>query len=229
MSRFRSRTTAELALVAVLAVAAPAPAALPWSSPYRDGELVRFTGTVAGPDGTAIADLDVELEVSTRGRLDWRTLSRVAGERRTVAARTNARGEYVLDWEWVSGYRQFEVVAFVPVRGPGGETRQELARVDVSSRVRQGSPVLAVLTVQSAKFVTALREFVAAISTDDERRVYAEAGRPDSVDRRAGPGGTESAWWYFSLGRVYRFLDGRLAEVQRFEPVRSPETGGSGG
>jgi hypothetical protein len=222
MSRSRSRTTAErraAALLALTLAAAPAAAALPWGEPFSAGEAVRFQGTVADPQGRPLADVDVTLEAS-RTRLDLRSLARVPAETVTLAARSNERGEYALDWAWQPGFRRFELVASIPVRGAGGEARQELARIDLSARLKQGSPVSAALTVAEAEFVRALRAFVAALASDDERRVYDEAGRPDSVDRRDGPAGSSAAWWYFALGRVYRFRAGRLAEVERFDPVR---------
>ena len=50
---------------------------------------------------------------------------------------------------------------------------------------------------------------------------YDEMGRPDSIDRVNGGGWTESTWWYFSTGRACRFRDGRLVQVQEFDPVRA--------
>lgn len=221
MSRSKPPTTAELgarALLLLALAAAPARAALPWGEPFREGEAVRFAGTVADPQGQPLADLEVTLEAS-RTKLDLRSLARVPAATATRAARTNERGEYAIDWAWQPGFRRFALVASIPVRGAAGESRQELARVDVSTRLKQGSPVSATLTVEAADFVRALRAFVAALASDDERRVYEEAGKPDSVDRRQGPAGASAAWWYFALGRVYRFRDGRLAEVERFAPV----------
>ncbi len=208
-----------MALLALALAAAPAGAALPWGEPFRAGEAVRFEGTVADLEGRPLEAIDVTLEAA-RTKLDLRSLARVPAATATQTTRSNERGEFALDWAWQAGFRRFELVASIPVRGPGGETRQELARIDLSARLDQGSPVAATLTVADAAFVRALRAFVAALATDDERGVYAEAGKPDSVDRRDGPVGASAAWWYFELGRVYRFRDGRLAEVERFEPVR---------
>jgi hypothetical protein len=83
--------------------------------------------------------------------------------------------------------------------------------------------VVASLVVQNknAQFVTKLRELLASIKSDDERRVYDEMGKPDKVERVVYPGRTEVSWWYFDAGRVYRFQDGRLEQVVPFEPVKS--------
>jgi hypothetical protein len=34
------------------------------------------------------------------------------------------------------------------------------------------------------------------------------------------PDRSETAWWYFEAGRVYRFVDGRLTATEEFAPVR---------
>jgi len=229
MSRSSSPTTAERRAAALLALAllaaAPAGAALPWGEPFQVGAAVRFEGTVADAEGRPLEDVEVTLEAS-RTRLDWRALERVPAATATRSTRSNERGEFAFDWAWQEGFRRFELVASIAVRGPGGEARQELARVDLSARLRQGSPVAATLTVADAEFVRALRAFVASLASADEHGVYAEAGKPDSVDRREAPGGATAAWWYFELGRVYRFRDGRLTEIERFAPVRRIGAGG---
>jgi hypothetical protein len=224
MSRSPSPTTAErrrglaAALLLAIAAAGPAAAALPWSLPFAEGETVRFSGTVADPAGRPIPGIEVAVIAASR-KFDLRSFSKVPGESERRVARTDARGEYAIDWTWDSRFREFAVVAFVTARGPDGDHERELARAEVGKRLRQGSPVLAALTVENADFFYALRDFVASLASEDERRVYQEAGRPDAVDRREGEV-REAAWWYYGLGRVYRFRDGRLAEVERFDPVR---------
>ena len=34
-------------------------------------------------------------------------------------------------------------------------------------------------------------------------------------------GREEVTWWYFLVGRAYRFVDGQLDEISRFEPVET--------
>jgi hypothetical protein len=223
-ARRRAAAAAAWTALALLA-ASPGRAALPWSLPFDEGETVRFMGTVTDAEGRAIQGIDVALVAANR-KFDFRALTRVPDDVARRDARTDARGEYAIDWPWDSRYREFTIVVFVPVRGPGGEEAiRELARVDVGKRLRQGSPVLAALTVENAAAFYALRDFVAGLSSEDEQRVYAEAGRPDSVERREGAV-REAAWWYYGLGRVYRFRAGRLEEVERFDPVRPFGAGG---
>ena len=45
-------------------------------------------------------------------------------------------------------------------------------------------------------------------------------GLPESVDRVESPSAVEAAWWYYAAGRVARFRDGRLIELQSFDPIR---------
>lgn len=223
MSRSRSRTTAErglLGLVLGAACAAAAPAApLPWQAPFAEGDPVRFQGTVAAPDGTPLPAVDVTLEASAL-KFDWRTFRRVRSASSTRPVQTDANGAFDLEWRWDSSYRDFELVVSVPVRLSGRMVDYELARLDVSDRLRQGSPVASALTAERADFVRGLRAFLDSLSTDDERRAYDQLGLPESVDHVATATGRESAWWYFELGRVARFRDGRLTEVSEFDPVR---------
>jgi hypothetical protein len=48
-------------------------------------------------------------------------------------------------------------------------------------------------------------------------------GVPEDVKRVSYAGRqqeTEVSWWYFEAGKVYRFRDGRLDQVERFDPVQ---------
>jgi hypothetical protein len=103
----------------------------------------------------------------------------------------------------------------VPVRRAGGERFEVLSRQDVSGRIRKANPLVVSVAVENADFVRTLREFLATIDTDDERRVYQSQGKPDRVEER----GRERTWWYFEHGRAYRFRDGALVEVKPFDPV----------
>jgi hypothetical protein len=207
------------ALAATLAVAllgAPADA----RSTPAEGDRVVITGVVADRAGTPIAGLEVTLEAS-RTSFDVRAMRREKAEIRRVSAQTNARGEFSIEWPWTPGFDLFELVAGVGLRGSTGERFSEFARGDVSRRVRQGGQVIAALEVQDTALLEALRGFLAELTSDDERRIYEEMGRPDSIDRVNGSGWTEATWWYFATGRACRFRDGRLVQVQEFDPVRA--------
>lgn len=204
------------AVAALLALAGLG--ALPWASPYEEGQIVRLQGSVADRAGRALADVEVALEAG-RGRTDWRSFRRET-ELRRVTTLTDERGQFALDWPWDSSYRSFELVATVRVSAAGREVASELARLDVRDRLRGEPAVTATLTVERPGYVDRLRDFVGSIASDDERRVFAELGVPESVDRVESPAGVESAWWYFEAGRVARFRDGALIETQEFDPIR---------
>jgi hypothetical protein len=226
MFRSPSRTTADrpraaaraLAAVLALAAAAPAAASHPWGFPYEAGDGVRFEGAVADVSGRALAGVEVALEASTP-RFDWRRLTSAPRVERQTAT-SDERGAFALEWSWDPAFRRFELVATLAEELAGRTLRHELVRVDVTDRVKTGSPVAASLAIADGRFVERARAFLAAVATDDERRIWTELGLPESVDRLESPSGVEAAWWYYAAGRVARFRDGRLIELQSFDPIR---------
>jgi hypothetical protein len=208
-------------LLYLLAALAPASAA----ARYDQGQRIQVTGVVADSQGQPLKDLRVVLEVS-RTYFSMRNLRRTADpDVRRVSATTDARGNYTVEWPWDNYFNHFELVVGVPVHsrlanGRSGETVQELARQEITRRVEAGSPAVVAVTVESRVFLDNLRQFLASIKTDDQRKVYQEMGKPDRVRNVQYPGYLESSWWYFEAGRVYRFRDGRLEQVTPFDPVR---------
>ncbi len=205
-----------LCLLAAGPLAAPAAAA----AHYDQGQRIQVTGVVADSQGQPLKDLRVVLEVS-RTYFSMRNLRRTADpDVRKVSATTDARGNYTIEWPWDSYFNHFEVAVGVPVHTRAGETIQELARQEITRRVEAGSPAVVAVTVESRVFLDNLRQFLASIRTDDQRKVYQEMGKPDRVRNVQYPNYLESSWWYFESGRVYRFRDGHLEQVTPFDPVR---------
>jgi hypothetical protein len=202
------------ALTLLLAGVSPASAAR-----HEQGERVQVTGLVADPQGRPLEGLRVTLEVS-RSYFSVRQLRRTqADDVRRVSAMTNARGEYSLEWPWDSYFNHFELTAGVAVRKGRADRLEELAREDVTKRLLGGSPVVVSLVVENVKFLESLRQFLAMVKSEDERRTYDEMGKPDKVQRFEYPDHVEASWWYFESGRVYRFRSGRLEQVVPFTPV----------
>jgi len=186
---------------------------------YAQGERVQVTGVVADAQGQPLPEVRVTFE-ATRTYFSIRVLRRTADkEVRRVSVTTNAAGVYTLEWPWDSYFNHFEVVAGVPVRTRTGERLEELARQDATRRVLAGSPAVVAVTVENRQFLDTLRQFLASIQTEDQRKVYEEMGKPDRIRNVQYPGHLESSWWYFESGRVYRFRDGRLEQVVPFDPV----------
>lgn len=205
-------------LLCLLAALAPLPAAA--AARYDQGQRIQVTGVVADSQGQPLKDLRVVLEVS-RTYFSMRNLRRTADpDIRRVSATTDARGNFTVEWPWDSYFNHFELVAGVPVHTRTGETVQELARQEITRRVEAGSPAVVAVTVENRVFLDNLRQFLASIKTDDQRKVYQEMGKPDRVRNVQYPGYLESSWWYFEAGRVYRFRDGHLEQVTPFDPVR---------
>ena len=186
---------------------------------YDQGQRIQVTGVVTDSQGQPINNIRVVLEVS-RTYFSMRELRRTAGKDvRRVSATTDARGNYTVEWPWDSYFNHFELVAGVPVHTKAGETVQELARQDVTRRVDAGTPAVIGVTIENRQFLDNLRQFLASIQTDDQRKIYQEMGKPDRIRNVQYPSHLESSWWYFESGRVYRFRDGRLEQITPFDPV----------
>jgi len=187
---------------------------------FPQGEKIEFTGVVSDRQGTPLEGVQVVLEVS-RNTFSLRRLRRVEEETRRLQAVTTAGGAYTISWPWDSFFNHFELAVGIPVRKPGGERFAPLARLDVTDRLRGGTPVVSALVVENRKLLDSLRTFLASLKTVDERHVYEEMGKPDEVKRtQYSDTSYEASWWYFELGKMYRFQDGRLAQVVPFDPVK---------
>lgn len=205
-------------LLGALLAAFAAPAA---AVRYKQGDPVQLTGIVSDAKGAPLAGVRVVLEAS-RSYFSMRQLRRDEKDVRTVLATTNESGSYSIVWPWDSYYNRFSIVVGVPVKLRGGEKLQELDRQEVTRQVSGGSPVVVSAVVQDRGFLDRYRAFLASIQTDDQRKVHDELGKPDKIQNQQLPGHLESSWWYFEIGRVYRFRDGRLEQVVPFDPVKGP-------
>jgi hypothetical protein len=190
---------------------------------YSEGEEIQFTGLVVDAAGRPVPQATVLLEAF---RVQWSfhglnraDRGRVAVDGVTRRVQTDDAGRFTLDWTWHDYYNRFELAAGVMLREPGGERFRELARVDLGRRVDEGSPVVTTLTIADAALVAAAHAFAAALETNDERRVYEQLGQPEQVATFERPDYQETTWWYFRLGKAYRFEDGRLVQVVPFDPV----------
>ena len=206
------------AITAMVAVGA-SPAA---ATPYNDNERVQFTGVVSDPAGKPVPGAQVVVEVSRR-YLSLRQLRRAEKDARRVGTSTNAQGEYSIEWPWDGYFNHFQLLAGVSVRHGKEEHLEVLESEDVTERVLAGSPVVSPIEIHDRGVVDRVRDFVASVRSEDQRRVYEEMGVPEDVkrvtyaDRQQE---TEVSWWYFEAGKVYRFRDGRLDQVERFDPVQ---------
>lgn len=214
-----SRLRPPLGLLAAIALATALAATPASARPYEDGTVIEITGLVTDREGRPIPQAQVLLEASRR-RISFTKLRRVNDSPVRVSALTDDGGEYTIRWKWHRYYNHFELRVVVAVRRPGGRQHLEvLAEVDLSERIKQGSPVVAPVTVEDTSFLDTYRSFLAAIDTDDERQVFDAMGKPDKVETLKFPDRREESWWYFKMGRTYRFRDGDLTQVVEFDPV----------
>lgn len=188
-------------------------------APYPDGEVLTITGVVTDHDGRPIPRVQLLLEASRR-HIAYTKFKRVNENPVLISAFTNDDGEYSMEWKWHRYYNHFELRVVVAVRRPGGDEDIEvLAEVNLSDRMKQGSPVVAPVTVQDTTFLDSYRSFLATIDSADEQQVFDAMGKPDKVEALKFPQHREESWWYFTMGRTYRFRDGDLQQVVEFEPV----------
>lgn len=223
-TRSSSRATTQtvfrvlMVLLSILILSSPLSAAFKKKA-YADGTEVAVTGIVTDATGKPVAGLTLVLEGS-RKAFKIKKLRRQKENPVRISTETNAKGEYSLSWQWHHYYNHFELRAGVPVRRPGGKQDLEvLASLELSQRMRQGTPVVASLTVPDRGFFDKMQTFLASIDTSDERNVFEELGKPDKVDTIEFPDRQEVSWWYFKQGKTYRFRDGKLDEVVDFDPI----------
>lgn len=231
MSRSNSRIIASALTAALLALGASAAGAkaadwLRRGPKFEPGQVVRFEGQVVGANGEPMAGVDVAVDGWKRS-LDLRAFSIAKEDQRRETTRTGEDGRFGLDWTWDPKLKKYAISAYVIYRGDGGvEVTHDLAREEVTGRLKEGSPVSSRLEVstENQRFLERLRDFVAALTTPDERSTYDQFGLPEQVDRTPHANGVETAWWYFRQGRVCRFVNGARTELQTFPPVG--ESGG---
>jgi hypothetical protein len=202
------------ALPLAFAPVAPAHAAV-----HRQGEAVEVTGRVADPEGAPLAGVEVSL-LAYHSTPSLRRLERVEAYESHVATLTDAQGDFSLTWSWHDFYDRFWVAAGLKLPGESAEFH-ELDRVDVSKRMVESGPVVVTLELPHGPELDGYLEFVAALASEDERRVFSQMGQPERVDRLELAQQEEVTWWYFRSGKAYRFEDGRLDVVIPFDPVKS--------
>lgn len=211
--------------VVCLAVAATSPSdAQTWMRkfPYAAGEAVVIQGTVTDANTTALADLEVVLEL-TDTRLSLRPFGRAPRAIHRVATRTDERGAYSLRVVWDRSWDRAALVVGVPLQRTDGPKVHVLESLEVTRRLAQGSPASIGIVIQEVGFLENHRAFLASLTSESMVRAYREKGRPDRVDSLETPAAKEVSWWYYAAGVTLRFRDGVLVDTQSFEPIAEPK------
>ena len=188
--------------------------------PFASGDEVLVEGVVTDSNGRPLPNLEIVLEVA-KMRISLRPPGKAKANIVRGATATDTEGHFGLRWEWRPGFDRFEVIVAVTVPEPTGKHLQVLFRLDITDQVQIGSPIVVPVILEDTALIDELKTFQDNLNSADEHRVYQGSGRPDRIDREEFVHHTESAWWYFRFGKVYRFEDGVLVKVDDFEPVDS--------
>lgn len=204
------------------------------ASLYREGEKVELRGVVTDAEGLPLPDMTVQLEIG-RYAFDWRKFRKTKSHVHKAATTTDPSGAYAFEWTWYDYYNDFQLTVGMNVRDADLQERfQTLHRESIGPRVALGSPVVVDLIVRDSPFLdtrpspppptdeqtaATTRESASETGSDDERRIREEMGQPDRVQTLEYPDYDEVTWWYFEKGKAYRFREGKLQQVVRFEPV----------
>ena len=220
-SLFRRPITKAAASLGILALLA-APAAVS-AGPYVEGEYIEITGTVADASGLPIPDVHVLFRAAKKS-FSISQFGNATRDQVQQKTQTDPHGQFSFRWRWVDYYNRYDIQVVVPRRSAAGNSFDVLSQLDISKRIRKGSPVVVALTVEEGEFLDNLRDFLATIDSDDEKRIYDEMGNPDRVQTIEHPTHDEISWWYFRAGKAYRFREGELQQVVHFDPVEPFDT-----
>jgi hypothetical protein len=188
------------------------------AGPYQDGEFIEIAGAVTDAGGLPIPDLTVVLEAS-REAFSFTKMRKTERDRTRISAETDSSGQYSLQWRWVDYYNHFDLLVGLPDRTGDEAQLRVFEQIDLSKRIRAGSPVITNVIVDDSGFLDTLRDFMDSVDSEDERRIFEEMGNPDRVQRVLSGDQEEVSWWYFRIGKAYRFRDGELEQVVHFDPI----------
>lgn len=189
------------------------------AGPYTEGDYIEITGTVADASGMPVPDVHVLFRAAKKSF----SISRFGNATRDQVeqkTKTDPHGQFSFRWRWVDYYNHYDILVVIPRRSAAGESYDTLSHLDISKRIRKGSPVVVAMTVEEGEFLDNLRDFLASIDSEDEQRIYDEMGNPDRIQRIERPTHDEISWWYFQAGKAYRFREGELQQVVHFDPVQ---------
>lgn len=188
------------------------------AGPYVEGDFIEIAGTVADASGVPIPDVHVIFRAAKKS-FSISQFGNATRDQVQQKTETDPHGQFSFRWRWVEYYNRYEILVVIPRRSAAGDSFDILSQLDISKRIRKGSPVVVALTVEEGEFLDNLRDFLSTIDTEDEKRIYDEMGNPDRVQTIEHPTHDEISWWYFKAGKAYRFRDGELQQVVHFDPV----------
>ncbi len=181
----------------------------------KDGDIVKITGQVLDPDGQPVDGVVVVL-AAARSTYSFLKRQKVVEPPLRQTATVDSQGRFELEWHWDRHYNEFSIFAGLEVTRSGTADFEILtSQEDLSDRLTREIPTHITLTLSRQGYADWLKRFLADRSSPDEEKIFREAGRPDRIRVQ----GRESSWWYFELGKVYRFENGALDQVIHFDPM----------
>lgn len=180
--------------------------------------VIEIAGIITDADGRGLPELQVVLEASHR-TFEFKELSRVSRGQTQRTAYTDPLGRYSLRWNPNSYFNHFDLIIGMNVRVPEGDKFYTLERLPLTDRMWDERSLTVDATIADTTFLNRYRSFVRGLSSPDERDVYERMGIPAKIDRLQLATHEEVSWWYFEVGKAYRFKGGVLAEVSEFDPV----------
>jgi len=189
------------------------------SRPPENGDTVWIAGQVTDARGTPVAGLPVIFE-AFRSSFNLRRLERREKDFRRVETVSDEQGRFRLEWLWDDYFNRFRIG--VAVHHAPDEAPRFLEQEDtgLGRRLETSGSAIVPLVIEDLELLDAIRRFEATLQTEDQRRIYRQLGYPDEVRTIELTAAREATWWYFHRGEVYRFADGRLQEVESFQPIK---------
>ena len=200
-----------IVVAAVLVTAVPLPA-----QQLERGTPVAVGGKVLDSSRSSLGGVTILFEASKRSKR--KKQEEEPTDKVTLPVQANEDGTFAFEWRWDPYYNTFHLAVALPIRQEAHQSFEVLHRVDISDALVLGGIVEQELIVGESAGLVWLRRFLGEEASESERRIFQEMGRPDRYDAAKEEGG-ESAWWYFTAGKVYWFQDGELVQVVPFDSI----------
>ena len=192
-------------------------AVTPADAKRKKGELVNVSGQVLDKEGAPVTGVTVILE-ATRSSYSWLKRQKTTEPPLQQLMPVDADGRFQIQWTWDRHHNEFTLVVAMQVTRSGTPDFEILKLQDLT-KIMDGTEPASSLTVdlEQAGYVRWLQTYLADQATEDEEKIFREMGRPGRIETND----RESSWWYFEVGKVYRFLDGEIDQVIHFDPMES--------
>ncbi|MEL7059157.1 MAG: carboxypeptidase-like regulatory domain-containing protein [Acidobacteriota bacterium] len=197
--------------------AAEATASWPWS---RQPDQLEISGEVVDAEGRPVEGATVLFEMRRRA-FSLRSFATEEGPPLRLPAVTDTAGRYRFEVQPDGHHNLYRLVVGAPTQRGDTEDFEALLVRDLDpDQVAGGGPLRVRLTLRDAGFLRWLDRWRQDLASADESKLFNDFGKPDRLVE--ADDGT-ATWWYFDRGKVYRLRNGRLEQVDNFDPVSAAE------